>query len=92
MTHPISTPARTSSATAARNAMPSATQERAVMESPLSPERAPSIVTSPPPDPEERLTSGKAVSAALLLAAVVFAALAVFLWVVFSRACGGPSI
>jgi hypothetical protein len=42
--------------------------------------------------PEARLTSGKAVSAALLLAAVVFAAAAVFLWVVFSRACGGPSI
>jgi len=49
-------------------------------------------VTSPPPDPDERLTSGKAVFAALLLGAVVFAALAVFLWVVFSRACGGPSI
>jgi hypothetical protein len=43
-------------------------------------------------EPEERLSSGKAVSAALLLAAVVFAAAAVFLWVVFSRACGGPSI
>ena len=43
-------------------------------------------------DPEERLTSGKAVSAALLLAAVLFAAAAVFLWVVFSRACAGPSI
>ena len=44
------------------------------------------------PAPEERLSSGKAVSAALLLAAVLFAAAAVFLWVVFSRACGGPSI
>ncbi len=40
----------------------------------------------------ERLSSGKAVSAALLLAALVFAAAAVFLWVVFTRACGGPSI
>jgi hypothetical protein len=38
--------------------------------------------------PEERLSSGKAVSAALLLAAVVFAAAAVFLWIVLSRACG----
>jgi hypothetical protein len=51
-------------------------------------------MTEPDPgkDPEARLTSGKAVSAALLLGAVVFAAAAVFLWVVFSRACGGPSI
>jgi hypothetical protein len=39
-------------------------------------------------DPEERLSSGKAVSAALLLAAIVFAAVAVFLWVVLSRGCG----
>jgi uncharacterized RDD family membrane protein YckC len=45
-----------------------------------------------PREPEERLSSGKAVSAALILAAVVFAAAAVFLWVLFSRACGGPSI
>ena len=43
-------------------------------------------------DPEARLTSGKAVSAALLLAAVIFVAAAVFLWVLFSRACAGPSI
>ena len=43
-------------------------------------------------DAEGRLTSGKAVAAGLLLAAVIFAAFAVFLWVVLSRACRGPSI
>jgi hypothetical protein len=50
----------------------------------------------PQPDdrgaPEERLVSGKAVSAALMLAALLFVAAAVFLWVVFSRACAAPSI
>jgi hypothetical protein len=44
--------------------------------------------TEPESDPEGRLSSGKAVSAALILAAVVFAAVAVFLWVVLSRGCG----
>jgi hypothetical protein len=46
----------------------------------------------PREDPEERLKSGKAVAAALLLASVIFAAAAVFLWVLFARGCGGPSI
>ena len=41
----------------------------------------------PPPDPEE--ADERKAGAALLLAAVV-SRLAVFLWVVFSRACGGP--
>jgi hypothetical protein len=41
---------------------------------------------------DERLGSGKAVAAALLLAAVIFVGAAVFFWVVFTRACGGPSI
>ena len=52
------------------------------------------MIEKPDPagDPEARLTSGKAVSAALILGAVIFAAAAVFLWVLFSRACGGPSI
>ncbi|MEX0879864.1 MAG: hypothetical protein WEB59_02385 [Thermoanaerobaculia bacterium] len=42
--------------------------------------------------PEERLRSGKAVAAALLLAGILAAAGMVFLWVVFSRACVSPSI
>jgi hypothetical protein len=37
---------------------------------------------------EQRLRSGKAVASVALLAALVLAAGAVFLWVVFSRACG----
>jgi hypothetical protein len=37
---------------------------------------------------EERLGSPNAVAAALILAAVALAAVLVFLWVVFSRACG----
>jgi hypothetical protein len=37
---------------------------------------------------EERLKSGKAVAAALLLAGVVLAAAILFLWVVLTRACG----
>jgi len=41
---------------------------------------------------EERLASPKAVAAALILAGVVVAAILVFLWVVFTRACSGPSI
>ncbi len=41
---------------------------------------------------KDRLKSDKAVAAALLLAAVVFAGAGVFFWVVFTRACGGPSI
>ncbi len=36
---------------------------------------------------EQRLVSGKAVAAALLLAAVIFVAAAVFLWVLLSRGC-----
>ena len=42
-----------------------------------------------PPDrtEEERLGSGKAVAAALLLLGVLLAAAIVFLWVVFTRAC-----
>ncbi len=43
-------------------------------------------------DPEERLKSGKAVAATLLLAAVILAAAAVFLWVLLARGCAGPSI
>ncbi|MEP6993500.1 MAG: hypothetical protein ABI968_03185 [Acidobacteriota bacterium] len=39
----------------------------------------------------QRLTSGKAVAAALLLAGVLLAAAAVFLFVVLQRACA-PSI
>ena len=39
-------------------------------------------------DGEERLKSGKAVAAALLLAGVVGAAAILFLWVVLTRACG----
>ena len=39
-------------------------------------------------DTEERLRSGKAVAAALLLAGVVGAASILFLWVVLTRACG----
>ena len=39
-------------------------------------------------DGEERLKSGKAVVAALLLAGVVGAAAILFLWVVLARACG----
>ena len=39
-------------------------------------------------DGEDRLKSGKAVAAALLLAGVVGAAAIVFLWVVLTRACG----
>ena len=39
-------------------------------------------------DGEERLKSGKAVAAALLLAGVVGAAAIVFFWVVLTRACG----
>ena len=39
-------------------------------------------------DGEERLRSGKAVAAALLLAGVVGAASILFLWVVLTRACG----
>jgi hypothetical protein len=50
------------------------------------------FAVTPGEEPEERLKSGKAVAAALLLAAVVFAAGAVFLWVVFARGCGRPSI
>ena len=46
----------------------------------------------PEQDAEGRLTSGKAVAAGLLLAAVIFVAIAVFLWVVLSRACAAPSI
>jgi len=46
----------------------------------------------PDPHPEERLKSGRAVAAALLLAAVIFAAAAIFLWVLFARGCGRPSI
>ena len=40
------------------------------------------------PEDESRLTSAKALKAMLLLAAVVLAAAAVFLWVVVSKACG----
>jgi hypothetical protein len=40
-----------------------------------------------PEGPEERLSSGKAVAAALLLAGVLVAAGMVFLWVVLSRGC-----
>ena len=46
----------------------------------------------PHPHPDERLKSGKAVAAALLLASIVFAAAAVFLWVLFARGCARPSI
>jgi hypothetical protein len=41
-----------------------------------------------PPDDESRLSSGKAVKSMLLLAGVVLAAAAVFLWVVLAKACG----
>lgn len=47
---------------------------------------------NPDPRPEERLKSGKAVAAALLLAGVIFAAAAVFLWVLLARGCARPSI
>ncbi|MFY9552622.1 MAG: hypothetical protein WAU32_15860, partial [Thermoanaerobaculia bacterium] len=40
-----------------------------------------------PGEGEERLRSGKAVVAGLILAAVVLAGVLVFLWVVFSKAC-----
>ena len=39
-------------------------------------------------DGEERLESGKAVAAALILAGIVGAAAILFLWVVLTRACG----
>ncbi len=45
-----------------------------------------------PRESEERLGSPKAVAAALILAGVVIAAALVFVWVLFTRACGGPSI
>ena len=41
------------------------------------------------PEEEERLRSGKAVAAVLLLAAVVLSAAVVALWVLFSRSCAG---
>lgn len=47
---------------------------------------------TPREDPEERLKSGKAVAAALLLAGVILAATAVFLWVLLARGCARPSI
>jgi hypothetical protein len=40
------------------------------------------------PDEDSRLSSSKAVKSMLLLAGVVVAALAVFLWVVLTKACG----
>jgi hypothetical protein len=42
-----------------------------------------------PPDEESRLSSPKAFKSMLLLAGVVLAAAAVFLWVVLTKACGG---
>ena len=40
------------------------------------------------PEDDSRLSSPKAVKAMLLLAGVVAAGAAVFLWVVFAKACG----
>jgi hypothetical protein len=41
-----------------------------------------------PPEDDSRLSSAKAVKSMLLLAGVVVAAVAVFLWVVLAKACG----
>lgn len=43
-----------------------------------------------PPDDESRLSSPRAVKSMLLLAGVVVAAVAVFLWVVLTKACAPP--
>jgi multisubunit Na+/H+ antiporter MnhG subunit len=43
---------------------------------------------SRPPDDDSRLSSPRAVKSMLLLAGVVVVAVAVFLWVVLTKACG----
>jgi hypothetical protein len=45
------------------------------------------LVTPRAPEDDSRLSSGKAVKAMLLLAGVVVAAAAVFVWVVITKAC-----
>lgn len=42
------------------------------------------------PEGEERLSSGKAVTAALILAGLALLAAAVFFWVLLQRACMSP--
>ena len=84
------TPAKTSRPTATMKARPMARQERTVTTQRLSTLRSEEAEGCPPGPRTTNpgLTSAKALKAMLLLAGVVVAAAGVFLWVVFSKACG----